>query len=338
MTPQQPHQTNNMRQWLSQAGPTLVLKLILLFIGVVIIATLFSAVLLGENLYFWPSLTLEQPVSADEETELLTQPGFVELVIDDLNLGIVQQFNPPQSLEIAGFQLPVSNRYLTDSNLWLPGDENSNQLGWLENSIINYVFRLPANRGYQDIVSEASVNQETVTLLTADGKQYVFQLNPADAPAIPNQPISQAGPAITFIWLDSDDNYHAVSGKYQPLAVPLSQVDYRPQTHGVDFAMSGLGDLSVRLDIVELHPNGLQLETRGVITNRGPDPQIISAQEIELESNGLVSQIIAAEPPLPWQIPANNSQMIFSLILQKPPGDFSYFTIGKQRYQINLVE
>lgn len=337
MTQHNTPQTNTIRQWLSQASRPLLIKMGLLFFGTIGAVFFLAWLIFGDGLAFTP--TLEQPVSAADSVNFLSQPGLVNMQVDGLDLGVVQQLNPPKSIELNGFQLDVSNQYLSDETLLQPMELSANQIGWLENSIVNYIFRLPGSRSYRDLLEKAVAANSVVTLTTAQGNQLAFTVTNADARFVTAQDSSlqQKRPSITLLWTSEDEqSSYVVSGVYAPSPLDLQAVGFSGET-AVDTPTTAT-TLAVHLDTADLQTNGLQLLVRGTLTNRGTEARIIEAKDINLAANGLVSQIISTDPPLPWQVPPNNSQMIFTVTFQRPPESEAVLSIDSQRFALSFTE
>lgn len=204
MTSQQrPEQAETLRDWLVQASPSLLMKLIL-SVGITLGLLIFLAWLtFGEGLATFSDLPLEPgvPVSAADELGLVAQPGLVEMQVDGVDFGTVHRLDPPVALEINGFRLDVANAYLSEETLWSDVALSANQVGWLENSMINYVFRLPANRGYRDILETAVQEKGLINLVTTQGNRFDFTIVEGTAQAITANPqrIQQKRPTITFL-------------------------------------------------------------------------------------------------------------------------------------------
>ncbi|MEM8858321.1 MAG: hypothetical protein AAGD96_08375 [Chloroflexota bacterium] len=332
----QPEQTDNLRVWLAQANPKLIMKLFMLFCVFGAVVTALIWLIFNTNIQFRSTLGFDQPVQANGQQPLLEQPSIIGLSLDNTDVSLAQSFNPPQTVEFGGYQLAISNQYLDAANLWKPIELNNTQIGWLENSVIHYIFRLPANRGFKDVLANLATKQESVTVHTAAGDQLTFKLNGV-VDQIESQTITQAKPAITLIWLGENGEQLAVSGNYQPSAELLSKIDYRPEHLATSNTASQQSSVSVRLDAIDLLDNSVYLQTRGIITNRGADTLTISANDVSLQANGLVSQIVTADPPFPWTIPPNNSQIAFSLTLQRPPEAKAQLSIQNQLFELNFV-
>lgn len=269
----------------------------------------------------------------------LAQPGLIEIEVDGVNLGTIHRLDPPQSVEIDGFQFAVSGQYLNDNVLWQSMEMPANQVGWLENSIINYIFRVPGSRSYREVLENAASTNSVVHLTTTQGNQLAFQLTDLTAqPLAATDPaLQQTRPAITLLWLGEAGNEGSflVSGNYiaAPPAAPALAVE------SSDSLPSDVGNqLAVHLQTADLQTNGLQLVLQGTITNRSAETQLVEAQELTLATNGLVSQILAVDPPLPWQVPPNNSQIFFTITFQRPPDANAHLVIGPQHYALTFAE
>ena len=338
MNQQQPPQANNIGPWLAQASPSLLLKLGLLLLGVAAAVFFLAWLIFGEGIAFEPSLEHGLPVSAANVVNPLAQPGLVEIEVNGLPLGVAPRLDPPRLLEIDGFQLTVAPQPLGETQFWSGAELAANQIGWLENSIVNYTFRLPAGRAYRDMLAVASQSGEPLTLTTVQGRQFQFVVSRgAEQPtAVSQQRLHQNSPAVTLLWLDGGDSY-ILTGDYLPTPDDLAAT-------GVDQALTLTGQetwdnaayLSVRLDSADIQADGMQLLVRGAIVNSGLEEGVIGQPEITLTGDGLVSQILSVNPPLPWRAPPGNSQIAFAITFQRPPGAESILTIGTQAFRLSF--
>lgn len=342
MTSQQrPEQAETLRDWLVQASPSLLMKLIMTA-GITLGLLGFLAWLtFGEGLATFSDLPLEPgvPVSAAGELGLVAQPGLVEMQVDGVDFGTVHRLDPPVALEINGFRLDVANTYLSEETLWSDVALSANQVGWLENSMINYVFRLPANRGYRDILETAVQEKGFINLVTTQGNQFDFTIVEGTTQAVTATPqqIQQKRPAITLLWLNADESgAYILSGEYIPSIHLLEASGLGGSKPAPDSELPA-ANLNVKLDGVDIQSDGLQLLVRGSVTNSGIQEGVVAAQEIMMLSDELRSQIISVDPPLPWHIPAGNNQMVFTAVFQRPLSSEASLTIGAQEFVLQFT-
>ena len=95
-------------------------------------------------------------------------------------------------------------------------------------------------------------------------------------------------------------------------------------------ADSAPNQLSIQMQTMQTQAEGLQLVTQGTLTNKGSEPMVLTAEDIELVADGLMSQILQIDPPLPWQVPGNNNQMLFTITFQRPPAENAQLQIKDQ--------
>ena len=340
--PQQPQQAETLRDWLAQANPSLLLKLILTAGAALALLIVLAWLTFGGGLASFSAIPLEpgQPVSAADEFGLAARPGLVAMQVDGVDLGSVHRLDPPAALEIDGFRLTVAQEYLNEESLLAELDLGANQVAWLENSVINYVFCLPANRGYRDILATAVSNQSLITLTTAQGNQFDFTIEAGaqETTAALAAYTRQKQPAITLLWQNGDGTEaYVLKGSYIP------------SIHLLD--ASGLGgaqvepaqtlpeaDLHVQLDGVDIQTDGLQLLVRGSVTNSVVQAGTVAAADIALLGDALRSQIVSVDPPLPWQVPAGNGVVAFTAVFQRPLSSHATLTIHAQDFALEFTD
>ena len=340
-TPQQPKQAETLRDWLAQANPSLQMKLILTAGVTLGLLILLAWLTFGGGLASFADIPLEpgQPVSAADEFGMAARPGLVAMQVDGVDFGSVHQLDPPVALTIDGFRLTVAQEYLNEETLLTELALGANQVAWLENSVINYVFRLPVNRGYRDILETAVTNQSLITLTTVKGNQFDFTIEAGarETAAALNARIQQKQPAITLLWQNSEGTEAYVL-----------RGSYIPSIHLLD--ASGLGgvrvepaqtlpeaDLRVQLDGVDIQSDGLQLLVRGSVTNSGVQEGSVSAADILILGDDLHSQIVSADPPFPWRVPAGNGMVAFTAVFQRPLSKEASLTIGNQEFALQFT-
>jgi len=281
------------------------------------------------------------PAFASPQINSMLQPGLIEIQVDGIDMGNVHLLDPPHSIEIDGFELIVGPQYLNKDEIWT-ANSSSNETFWLENSIINYVFRLPNGRGYHDLLEEAVASKSIIQLNTIQGNQLNFTLNQGkqQKSLIAKRYIQQIEPSITFIWVDGEDNEasYIVSGVYTPVVQDMEAYDLGTLRVQSDDNLTDSGSyLTVSLDGVENQENMIQILVRGMILNHGGNEYILEERDIDLSSLGLESQIISIDPPLPWHIPADNNQIPFTIIFQRPFESEAILTIGEDTFQLNNI-
>lgn len=338
-------QAETFRQWLAQANPALLMKLFLSIMAALGILFFLAWLRFGDGLALFANLPLEpsMPVSAADEFGLVAQPGLVNMQVDGVDLGTVHRLDLPTSLEVNGFRLTVAPEQLNQESVWTPVALGANQVGWLENSLINYTFRLPANRGYRDILETAAQEKGLMTLVTAQGNRFDFSIENGTAQAaLPNpQLLQQKRPSITLLWLDNygSNAGYVLTGSY----IPSIHLLEAPGIGGLAAAAANDAqlpavNLSVRVDGIDIQTDGLQMLVRGSVTNSGIEEGVLEAKDIVLVSGELRSQIISIDPPLPWRIPPNNSQMIFTAVFQRPLHSEGSLTIGSQEFVLQFTQ
>lgn len=335
---QQPPQTDSIGQWLSQASYGLLLKLGLLLLAIAAAVFFLAWLIFGDGIAFGPSLEHGLPVSAANAVNPLAQPGLVDIEVNGLPLSVAPRLDPPRLLEIDGFQLTVVPQPLGETQFWGGAELAANQVGWLENSIVNYIFHLPTGRAYRDMLAAASQSGETIKLTTVQDRQFQFVVSRgAEQPtAVSQQQIHQNSPAVTLVWLDGDDSY-ILTGDYLPTLEDLA-------TTGLDQSFTltsqetwdNVAYLSVRLDSADIQADGMQLLVRGAIVNSSLEEGVIGQPEITLTGDGLISQILSVNPPLPWRVPPGNSQIAFAITFQRPPDAEYVLTIGPQAFALTF--
>jgi len=340
MTRNEPPRTSHARQWLSQASTSLLLKVGLLLLGTAAIVFVLAWFLFGDGLSLISGL--ERPVSAADPVAYLAQPGPVEIEVDGVKLDVVHRPDPPAMIEIDGFQFEVANRYLTANEMWQSRELPANQVFWLERSIVNYVFRVPGSRSYREILETAGAANGTIRLTTDQGNELAFTISEAGelSQSARTRTLQQTRPVITLLWLaeNGEGVSYFVSGEYAPSNQALQAAGFDDQSAMDRAAGAPAVDLAVRLAGIDLQADGLQLLVRGTVTNRSPGARIIEPTDIHLATDDLVSQILSVDPPLPWQLAPNNSQMAFAVTFQRPPDANAVLTIGPQQYALSFSE
>jgi hypothetical protein len=334
MTQHKPLQTNEIGSWLSQASTILLFKLGVILLGITAVIFVIAWFIFSDRPPFEPSLEHGLPVSAADGGGPLAQPGLVAITVNGIEWDAAQPLDPPRTVDVGGFVLNVLPPYLPEQQFWGAAELPPNQAGWLENSIINYVFRLPAGRAYQEMLATAAAEKAPVILTTAQGRQFEFVVDQgvAQQTAVSQRRIQQTSPAITVLWFDGDQSY-MLTGDYVPRPQELERITLPERLLLIDENTDDVY-LSVRLDSVDSQEEGLQLLIRGTITNSGLDIGTITENEINLAGEGLVSRMLSVNPPLPWRIPSGNSQIAFAVTFQRPPVDEAALTIGQHGFRL----
>lgn len=339
MTQQKPH-TDNVGHLVSQASYTLLLKLGVILLGITAVIFVIAWFVFSDRPSFEPSLEHGLPVSAADGSGPLAQPGLVAITVNGIEWDAAQPLDPPQTIEIDGFRFTISPPYFSEEQFWGAETLSANHAGWLENSIINYVFRLPASKAYQELLVAAANGQNNIILTTSQGKRFEYSLNQGieQPTAVSQRRITQTSPAVTLLWLDGEQSY-MLTGDYLPQPQELEMLNLPHWLSLTDETAAADSDhLSVRLESVDIQADGMQLLVRGTITNSGLNVGSIGESEIHLTGDGMVSRILSVNPAFPWRIPAGNSQIAFAVTLQRPPVDEGQLIIGPQGFSLLFNE
>ena len=339
MNEQKPVQSESFLHWLAQAPARMLFKLMLFFVGIFGTVVFITWLLFSGGLEQLTAVSRQasHAVSASQEFSVAAQPGLVEMQVDGVNHGTIHRLDPPVAVEVGGFTLSVASTYLNQTTMWNSLELPANQVGWLENSVVNYVFRVPHNRGYQEMLAQAGTEQGHIRLITARGNIFEFALDSREQRSTVNreQLLQQKRPSITLVWLDeAGQNSEVLMGSYAPDSTAVS-ASIAPATLA-DSVKTGPAQLNVQLDGVDIESNGHQLIVRGSVVNSGLQEGIIDQADFTLASGELRSQLLSIEPPLPWRVSANNSQMVFTAVFQKPPEAEAILTIDDQSFALSV--
>lgn len=279
----------------------------------------------------------EQPLPIAETAVPLLQPQLIAVKIDGEDTGRVYPRNPPQLLEINNFRIPISSYHLSSDDeilttTALPADEAT----WLEDTIVNYIIRLPAGRGYRDVLESAVTSSVTITLTTAQGNVFPFSITKGELmPTGEVKPfLQQIRPAITLIWIGADslEVSYVVSGLYSPPAQVTP-----PQQDAADEDSNGEEQeplLKVELTTAIINDDAI-LQVSGTIKNTGANERVIEAKDIELIDNEISRAFIKIEPELPWEIAPDNTPVTFTILFINPETEAVEIRIDRRRFELS---
>jgi hypothetical protein len=334
MTQQNSPTTNSFSQWLSLATPILLVKTAV-FILTIIAITLFLARLFLTRANITQIVEPEASSPLEETAMPWLQTSLVELQIGGQSTSEIYQIDPPQRLKISNIEVPVSPHSLGKDHFLMPVITSTQEAVWLENTVINYAFRLPSGRGYRDILQNVVAASGEISMTTSQGKQILFTvrsgaLQPAaDIPKF----LQQTHPAITFIWIDEDNPEisYIVSGNYSPPdQTQFPQTDTEaPPAEGVE----EIAPLVIQLNTAELKGEA-QLWVQGTIKNSGVTDRLVEEGDIRLTSGEMPHLIAEIDPPLPWIILPGNNEQPFTITFERPDAKDAVLTIEMKQFEL----